>query len=263
MLQLAQLILLVPWTHAILMSINLSPATRNACAQILGARVTKGAASKMKHPPFTRLFDIQHGLLNSAQVQILLVHYKVPCPPGTNSDTAYRLLLTSDLVPKNCAREAERAVKKAVLLVKRAIGEYASQYGHLTRVVNQLFGNGTRREWRSWWVTHGMLNLEAHKAGVHKNCNRFLFYATCMTRANEIEQRQDTDVRLPWSKHDQNAAMPRGVSQLAQLIFRMYTLGPVFQKRVHSTIQFGRTSNLECFFHLVWISFHPTPTDAC
>ena len=220
----------------------------------------KGEASKLKHPPFVRLFDVQHGLLNTEQVRILLKYYGVPYTSSTNSEAAMRLLVTSEVVPKNCVREAERAVKKAAVLVKRTIGEHSSLYGHLTRVVNQLFGSGAAPTWRAWWVTHGLLNLEQHKLGFHMDCNRYLFYTTCCARAADIAQRQDTDVRLPWKKHDTNAALPRGVSHLAQLMLRMYTLGPLFQQRLLSTIEFGRSSNLECFFHLVCVH-HPAITD--
>jgi len=228
-----------------------TPDEQRILQRLQAEEAKKGESSKLKHPPFARLFDVQYGLLSTEQVRILLTHYGVPYTSSTNSEAAMRLLVTSELVPKNCAREAERAVKKATVLVKRAIGEHASLYGHLTRIVNQLFGIGARPSWRTWWVTHGLLNLEPHKAGFHKDCNRFMFYTTCCAQAADIAQRQDTDVRLPWSKYDTNVALPRGVSKLAQLMLRMYTLGPLFQQRLLSTIEFGRSSNLECFFHLV------------
>ena len=110
----------------------------------------KGPSSKKKHPPFSRLWDLQYELLNAEQVRVLLVFYGVPCPAELNAETAKRLLVTSDKVPINRAREAERALKKAALLVKRRVGSFASHYGHLTRAANQIYGSGSRPEWRTW-----------------------------------------------------------------------------------------------------------------
>ena len=60
------------------------------------------------------------------------------------------------------------------------------------------------------------------------------------------------DVLKSWDHlYTNSAAQPLGVSALAQLNLVMYTLEARFQRRVLGSINFGRTNDMESFFHLV------------
>jgi hypothetical protein len=158
------------------------------------------------------------------------------------------------LLPTNPITEAERAIKRSIRLVKQRITSFANHYGHLVRVVNQLFGRYACKEWKSWWVTLGMLQFRKHCDGKdHSKCNRWLFYSTC--GAKTAASREEDDVIKSWHvKYTLSTAQPLGISLLAQLVLTMYTLEAKFQRRVMQTIQFGRTNELESFFHLVDIN---------
>jgi hypothetical protein len=150
--------------------------------------------------------------------------------------------------------EAARAIKRSIRLVKHRITSFASTYGHLIRIVNQIWGRYASKEWKSWWATLGMLQFRKHCDGAdHSDCNRFIFYSRCgCARPRSAD---DDEASKSWHvNYTQSPAQPRGISELAQLIMTMYTLEPKFQRRVMQTIQFGRTNNLESFFHLVDIN---------
>ena len=207
--------------------------------------------AKRQHSTFVSLAEVQVEDLNSAQITMLMKHLDVDRPVGMDVETA-RLALSKKL-PLNPVKVVERAIKRSIRLVKKRITSFANQYGHLVRIVNQLYGVSACKEWKSWWVTMGMLQFRKHCDGKdHCDCNRFLFYSRCEHLSKRPESGKDEELTKSWhERYTLSPGQPEGISSLAQLVLTMYTLEPKFQRRIMETIQFGRTNNLESFFHLV------------
>ena len=96
-----------------------------------------------RHGPFPSLAAIQSDRLNATQINALLVHFGVTaadCPTSLEERRAE----VQRRLPKNAVTEAERALKLASAEARQRAGSYADQYGHLSRVVNQLFGSQAR-----------------------------------------------------------------------------------------------------------------------
>ena len=244
------------WVAAAILAAPAAPAanaapTEDEKAVLLKLEKEEKIKAERKHGLFTTVAEVQVDDLSSPQITLLLKHLKVQRPAGMTVEDGRMLLLRT--LPKNPVKEAERAIKRASRLGKKRITSFANHFGHLVRIVNQLYGRYGCAEWKAWWVTKGMLQFRKHCDGKdHSDCNRFLFYSGCQRRASGPASAAGDDVLKSWDHlYTNSAAQPLGVSALAQLNLVMYTLEARFQRRVLGSINFGRTNDMESFFHLV------------
>ena len=117
----------------------IDPAEASVLESLRKSESAKGDNSTKKHGSFTSLAEIQVANLNAEQRDTLLLHYgeTASTVPSTQDGRTARLLA---LLPPNPVKEAERAMGHASKATQGRIQSYVRHFGHLLRVVNQLFG---------------------------------------------------------------------------------------------------------------------------
>jgi hypothetical protein len=86
---------------------------------------------------------VQVANLSREQKDCLLKFYGVTAAtvPPTDSE---RVALLLEKLPPSPLKEAERAMREASNAARGRINNYADQFGHLLRIVNQQFGMDVR-----------------------------------------------------------------------------------------------------------------------
>eukprot|EP01047_Picozoa_sp_COSAG01_P057121 COSAG01_NODE_6566_length_3605_cov_14.347690_3_plen_181_part_00 len=135
-------------------------------------------------------------------------------------------------------------------LAEAEVEGYAQQYGRLARAVNESWGQASR-QWKSYWVQRGLLNVTAHLQDKHDDCSRYLFFSGCGDEPRYRPPDQPERSQRPyWSTFTQNPANPANIAALAAVLVDSWTVGVRMRQYTYNSVLFGRTAANESLNHV-------------
>jgi hypothetical protein len=135
------------------------------------------------------------------------------------------------------------------------VERYAQQYGRLARAVNESWGQASR-DWKSYWVQRGLLNVTAHCCNQHSDCSTYLFFSRCgdaQARYRPADEPSQTE-RPYWSTFAENPANVANIAALAVSIVDSWTVGVRMRQYAYNSVLFGRTAANESLNHMCAIN---------